>query len=129
LFGPRGTGKTTWTKQAFPRAARVDLLRSDAFAELIARPSRLESMVAGSAHHGVVVDEVQKAPVLLDEVHRLIEERGWRFVLTGSSARKLKRSGAKCCSWQLTNAPSAASPVRGPAASGVPGPSTAGAAS
>jgi predicted AAA+ superfamily ATPase len=69
-------------------------LRSDVFAELIARPSRLEAMVAGAATQGVVIDEVQKAPVLLDEVHRLIEERGWRFVLTGSSARKLKRTGA-----------------------------------
>jgi hypothetical protein len=49
LFGPRGTGKTTWTKQVFPGAARVDLLRSDVYAELVARRSRLEAMVAGAA--------------------------------------------------------------------------------
>jgi predicted AAA+ superfamily ATPase len=93
LFGPRGTGKTTWTRELFPQAARVDLLRGDLFAELTSRPARLEAMVAGAANHGVVIDEVQKVPAVLDEVHRLIEERGWRFVLTGSSARKLRRAG------------------------------------
>ena len=95
LFGPRGTGKTTWLKQAFPDALVVDLLSPPVQRAYLAHPERLEDLVqANPARTCIVVDEVQKAPALLDVVHRLIEARsGIRFVLTGSSSRKLKRVG------------------------------------
>jgi predicted AAA+ superfamily ATPase len=94
LLGPRGTGKSTWVDAILPRALKVDLLKESTYAELLGHADRLEAMA--DAHGGgvVVIDEVQKLPSLLDEVHRLIEKRGLRFVLTGSSTRKLKRSGA-----------------------------------
>lgn len=94
LFGPRGTGKTTWLQQAFPDALRIDLLSPPEHRAYLARPERLEDLVdANPMRRVVVIDELQKAPVLLDVVHRLIEARRTvRFVLTGSSARKLKRA-------------------------------------
>jgi predicted AAA+ superfamily ATPase len=94
LFGPRGTGKSTWIGSALPAALRVDLLKESTFAELAGHADRLESLADAANAKTIVVDEVQKLPSLLDEIHRLIESRGFRFVLTGSSARKLKRSGA-----------------------------------
>lgn len=93
LFGPRGTGKSTWVEKTFPRALRVDLLRESTFVELLGHADRLEAMADAAGARVIVVDEVQKLPGILDEVHRLIESRRFRFVLTGSSARKLKRSG------------------------------------
>ena len=106
LFGPRGTGKTTWMKSVFPGAHWIDLLRPDVFRRFSAHPEHLAEWLkarkkdTGSDKAGeetrqtVVIDEIQKVPELLDMVHALIEERvGWRFVLTGSSARKLKRAG------------------------------------
>ena len=95
LLGPRGTGKTSWTKQHFPNALRVDLLDPVQLRELSARPERLKELVAGNPERGcVVIDEIQKCPALLEVVHGLIEEdRTKRFVLTGSSARKLRREG------------------------------------
>src|SRR5436309_14322960 len=95
LFGPRGTGKSTWLRQAYPDALWVDLLRPEVHRQLAARPERLRELVAGNPGKTVVViDEVQKAPVLLNVVHDLIERRaGPLFVLTGSGARKLKREG------------------------------------
>jgi uncharacterized protein len=94
LFGPRGTGKTTLLKAVLPDALYVNLLRPDTFRELSARPERLGELVRGNAARDIVVDEVQRAPELLHVVHSLIEsERAWRFVLTGSSARKLRRGG------------------------------------
>lgn len=94
LFGPRGTGKSTWVDATFPGVLKVDLLKESTYAELLGHADRLEAMA--DAHGGgvIVIDEVQKLPSLLDEVHRLIEKRRFRFVLTGSSARKLRRSGA-----------------------------------
>jgi predicted AAA+ superfamily ATPase len=95
LFGPRGTGKSTWLRAAFPTALWLDLLEPDLERELSARPERLRQLVEGSPRAGVVVvDEVQRAPAMLTVVHQLIEQkrRGRRFVLTGSSARKLKRA-------------------------------------
>lgn len=94
LFGPRGTGKSTWVKQMLPDALRVDLLKESTFGELVGHADRLEAMADARGVETIVIDEVQKLPALLDEVHRLIEDRGFQFVLTGSSARKLKRSGA-----------------------------------
>ncbi len=95
LFGPRGTGKSTWLRQAYPDALWLDLLRPEVHRQYAARPERLRELIAGNPERPVVViDEVQKAPVLLDVVHDLIERRsGPRFVLTGSSSRKLKREG------------------------------------
>jgi predicted AAA+ superfamily ATPase len=76
-------------------ALRIDLLRSSLQLELAADPGRLEALVGSSpAGTWILLDEVQKVPALLDEVHRLIEEKRWRFALCGSSARKLKRGGA-----------------------------------
>jgi uncharacterized protein len=94
LLGPRGTGKSTWAHQQFPDALVLDLLEYATYAELQLHPERLEQLVAASAAGTtVVIDEIQRLPGLLDQVHRLIEQRGTRFVLTGSSARKLRRSG------------------------------------
>jgi predicted AAA+ superfamily ATPase len=95
LFGPRGTGKSTWLEAAYPDALWIDLLAPEVHRRLAARPERLRELIAGNPGRAVcVIDEVQKAPVLLDVVHELIERGGApRFVLTGSSARKLKRAG------------------------------------
>ena len=94
LFGPRQTGKSTLVRQAFPEAAVYDLLEADTFRELTARPEYLRQTLQ-PARRVVVIDEIQKCPALLDEVHLLIERnRSLRFVLTGSSARKLKRGGS-----------------------------------
>jgi len=94
LLGPRGTGKSTWVDAVLPSALKVDLLKESTYVELLGHADRLEAMADAHRHRVVVIDEVQKLPSLLDEVHRLIEKRRFRFVLTGSSARKLKRSGA-----------------------------------
>jgi predicted AAA+ superfamily ATPase len=95
LFGPRGTGKSTWSAKQYPKAIRIDLLDNAVFREYSANPNRLIQVAHGSAPKSIIIiDEVQKLPALLSMVHLLIEEkRGWTFVLTGSSARKLKRSG------------------------------------
>ena len=95
LFGPRGTGKSTWLQQVLPDAPRLDLLDASLFLELSRDPHRLEALI-GNRPTGswVVLDEIQKVPALLDEVHRLMESRRWRFALCGSSARKLRRGGA-----------------------------------
>ncbi len=92
LFGPRGTGKSTWLALVFPEAVVVDLLSPDIERRFLARPERLTELVAAHPEAEVVVlDEVQKVPKLLDVVHQLIEASPRpRFVLTGSSSRKLK---------------------------------------
>lgn len=93
LFGPRGTGKSTWIEAQLPGALRIDLLDQTTYLELSAHADRLGPMADAQKTKVIVIDEVQKLPSLLDEVHRLIEKRRFRFVLTGSSARKLRRSG------------------------------------
>ena len=93
LFGPRGTGKTTWLKKEFPNALYFDLLESQIYRNLLADPGRLENMIPQNTKNWVILDEVQKVPELLNEVHRLIENRDIKFILTGSSARKLKKQG------------------------------------
>ncbi|MBX3166850.1 MAG: ATP-binding protein [Candidatus Eremiobacteraeota bacterium] len=94
LFGPRGTGKSTWLRQHFPEALWLDLLDPELSLRLLANPSLLREMLEAQPQtEHVVIDEVQRAPELLTLVHQLIEERRARFALTGSSARKLKRSG------------------------------------
>ena len=92
LFGPRQTGKTFLVHRALPRARVYDLLDSSVYLALSQRPGRLAEEIAPNDKL-VVIDEVQRLPELLNEVHRLIEERGIRFLLTGSSARKLRRGG------------------------------------
>lgn len=91
LFGPRSTGKTFLIREQMGKARVYDLLDHDVFARLARRPRLLEEELPSS--NRIVIDEIQKLPSLLDEVHRLIESRGTRFLLTGSSARKLKRGG------------------------------------
>lgn len=96
LFGPRGTGKSTWLKATFPDGYFIDLLDPAVQIDYMADPGRLFHIVRALKNNtDIIIDEVQKVPELLSVVHALIEEkRGWRFILTGSSARKLKRSGA-----------------------------------
>ena len=93
LFGPRGTGKTTWVKASYPKAIYLDLLKSELFNRLISDPGRLEQYIPPDNREYVVIDEVQRVPELLNEVHRLIEDKKMKFVLTGSSARKIRRGG------------------------------------
>lgn len=95
VFGPRGTGKTKWLKTHLATESHIyfDLLESQTSRSLLASPERLQAMIKPEFEGWVVIDEVQKIPELLDEVHRLIEQEGLRFILTGSSARKLRRSG------------------------------------
>lgn len=97
LVGPRGTGKTTWLRQALPHAEWFDLLRMATVLELTRDPERFRARVeARPRGTWVVVDEVPKLPALLDEVHSLIADHGkaYRFALCGSSARKLRRMEA-----------------------------------
>jgi predicted AAA+ superfamily ATPase len=94
LFGPRGTGKSTWVRQTFPGIPRIDLLDEALYQSYLADPAvfaqELRPLRPGST---VCVDEVQRLPFLLNEAHRFIEERRLRFILCGSSARKLKQAG------------------------------------
>jgi len=94
LFGPRGVGKSTWLKQKLPEALRLDLLDASLYLELSREPHRLEAIIGHlPADAWIVLDEIQKIPPLLDEGHRIMEDRRWRFALCGSSARKLRRRG------------------------------------
>lgn len=94
LFGPRGTGKSTWLKHHYPGAELIDLLAPEVFRTFSAKPERLREITGGSKSRTIIIDEVQKIPELLDVVHELIEEGAERhFIMTGSSARKLKRTG------------------------------------
>ncbi|MDX2167734.1 MAG: DUF4143 domain-containing protein [Deltaproteobacteria bacterium] len=94
LFGLRGVGKSTWARATFPKATHLDLLDERVFQAYLRDP-RLFADELRRLKRGewVIVDEVQRLPALLNEVHRCIEELGLRFVLLGSSARKLKASG------------------------------------
>ena len=93
LLGPRGTGKTTWIRENFPNAIFIDLLKTEDYQLFLNNPSKLENRIPLNFSDWIVIDEVQKIPELLDEVHRLIETFGYRFILTGSSARKLRQKG------------------------------------
>lgn len=93
LFGPRGTGKSLWTKHYFKNALYIDFLQPDVFRSYVAYPEKLRELVEGNPQkHHVIIDEVQKNPAILNVVHSLIEKRrDVQFILTGSSARKIKR--------------------------------------
>lgn len=93
LFGPRGTGKTTWLKRKLPNALFVDLLQSEFYLPLTANPGLLSELIPSRYDDWIVIDEIQRIPQLLNEVHHLIEGRRLAFVLTGSSARSLRRKG------------------------------------
>jgi len=91
LWGPRKTGKTTLLGQQFPEACWIDLLDYDIFLSLSQRPSALRQILEAQFSKTVVIDEVQKVPNLVDEIHWLIENKGYQFILCGSSARKIRR--------------------------------------
>lgn len=94
FFGARQTGKTTLLKNLFPNTRYYDLLKSDEFERLSRKPSLLrEELINIPSDELIIIDEIQKLPTLLDEVHWLITNCGLRFILTGSSARKLRRGG------------------------------------
>lgn len=98
LWGPRKTGKSTYLKTTFPDSPVYDFLKSDLFLELSKNPALLREQLLArkddALRHPVILDEVQKVPQILDEVHWLIENTDIRFILCGSSARKLKRGQA-----------------------------------
>jgi len=105
LFGPRGTGKSLWTERIFPAALRVDLLQPDVHRQFLSHPERLREMVEARPDcRTVVVDEVQKVPELLSVTHSLINKYpGCCFILTGSSARKLRRAGVDLMAGRALN--------------------------
>lgn len=96
LFGPRGTGKSYWLKNTYATSmAYVDLLEAQSFNRLSADPQRLSEYIPSNLNGPIVIDEIQKVPALLDEVHRLIEaDNKKQFILTGSSPRKLRRASS-----------------------------------
>jgi predicted AAA+ superfamily ATPase len=98
LWGPRKSGKSTLLKQRFPNSLVFDFLKTDLFLEFAKRPSLLREQILAkddsSLRYPIILDEVQKIPQILDEVHWLIENKGLSFILCGSSARKMKRGGA-----------------------------------
>ncbi len=93
LFGARGVGKTAWLKANFAECLYFDLLDSEVYTSFLAAPQRLAELIPKNYKDWVIIDEVQRVPELLNEVHRLIESRRLLFIMTGSSARKLRRKG------------------------------------
>ena len=103
LFGVRGVGKSTWAEQHFRAARRIDLLDEGVHHELLGDPALFAAQLLDLPRGTwVLVDEVQRIPSLLNEVHRLIEQRGLRFALLGSSARKLKAAGTNLLAGRAT---------------------------
>ena len=107
LWGPRKTGKTYWINRHFPDSVIIDLLKTDVFADYASRPSLLRERY--QEHQGlIVIDEIQMVPDLLNEIHWLIENTDVSFLMTGSSARKLRRGHANLLggrAWRYTMAP------------------------
>jgi predicted AAA+ superfamily ATPase len=103
LFGPRGTGKTHWVKTHFPQALYIDLLNTSTYKDLIANPNRLINLIPNDFTDWIIIDEVQKIPELMNEVHRLIEHHHYKFILTGSSARNLKKKGVNLLAGRALN--------------------------
>jgi predicted AAA+ superfamily ATPase len=95
IFGPRGTGKTSWLKSYYRDAIYVDLLKSSILNDLRVHPERLWNLIPKNYKGPIIIDEIQKLPALLDEIHSLMNENKgkYQFILTGSSARKLRRAG------------------------------------
>ena len=115
LWGPRKVGKSYWIRHSLPTATVIDLLKTEVYADFASRPSLLRERHQN--HKGLlVIDEVQKIPALLDEVHWLIENKGVSFLLTGSSARKLRRGHANLLggrAWKRTMTPLSYTEVKG----------------
>jgi len=104
LFGPRSTGKTTLIRKQLAKTATIiDLLDSRYFLRLSADPHELESLISAAPADITVIDEIQRIPELLNEIHRLIETRNITFLLTGSSARKLRRGKANLLAGRVWN--------------------------
>jgi predicted AAA+ superfamily ATPase len=93
LLGPRSTGKSFYVREQLENVFTINLLKSTDFVKLSENPSVLEEVALANRNKIICIDEIQKIPALLDEVHRLIEEKKIRFLLTGSSARRLKSTG------------------------------------
>jgi predicted AAA+ superfamily ATPase len=93
LFGPRGTGKTTWLRTHLPQVLFFNLLQSEYYNRLSANPGLIRKMIPEDYSDWIIIDEIQRIPELLNEVHDLIESRKHIFILTGSSARKLRKKG------------------------------------
>ena len=93
LFGPRGTGKTTWLKHNLPDALFINLLQSEFYNRLSANPGYLREIIPPNYRDWIIIDEVQRIPAILNEVHDLIETYRLDFIMTGSSARTLRRKG------------------------------------
>lgn len=95
LFGPRGTGKSTYLRNTFPKAVFIDFLDPETFRSFSAKPEKIRELVLGNApKKQFILDEIQKIPEVLDVIHQLIESKqGYQFLMTGSSSRKLKRTG------------------------------------
>jgi uncharacterized protein len=93
LFGPRGTGKTTWLQQHLPQALFLNLLQSEPYNRLSANPGLIREMIQPDYSDWIIIDEIQRIPELLNEIHDLIESKKHIFILTGSSARKLRQKG------------------------------------
>jgi predicted AAA+ superfamily ATPase len=105
LFGPRATGKTTLVcQQLVETATIIDLLDSRYFLRLSSAPHELESLIAATPADIIVIDEIQRVPELLNEIHRLIETKNITFLLTGSSARKLRRGKANLLAGRVWDA-------------------------
>jgi len=94
LWGPRKTGKTTLLRQLFPKAYLIDLLDYDLFLLLSQKPTLLRQILEAQPSMTVIIDEVQKIPTLMDEIHWLIENKNYQFIMSGSSARKFRRGKA-----------------------------------
>lgn len=103
ILGPRGTGKTSWIKNHFKEALYLDLLESETYNDLLANPSNLKNRIPKETKEFIIIDEIQKIPELLNEVHRLIETYKYKFVLTGSSARSLRRKGVNLLAGRALN--------------------------
>ncbi len=102
LLGPRGTGKSTWIQERIAADLTLDLLESDRFLELSRDPSLLRKLCEPlKVGNWVVIDEIQKVPGLLDEVQILYRKKQLRFAITGSSARKLKKTHANLLGGRL----------------------------
>ncbi len=103
LFGPRGTGKTSWLKKNFKDILYFDLLDFATYHKLLVNPKSLSELIPNNFNNWVAIDEIQRIPELLNEVHRLIENKGYKFILIGSNARKLRKKGTNLLAGRAYN--------------------------